>query len=77
MKTAWVILILSAITDAIITGGTAFTTVIAETKALPSQESIWVIGVGATVAFARTIQQALKAAQAPETVENLRHEPKK
>jgi hypothetical protein len=73
MKIAWTILIISAFTDFIITGGTALGTAMVATKdaSMPSAPAMLLAGIGGIVAAARTIQQALKAAQSPETVEKL------
>ena len=77
MKTAWVILIISAITDGLIAAGTGLTAVLVETKAMPNDVTWLVTAVGFLLAGARTVQQAMKAAQAPESVENLSRHPKK
>jgi len=63
MKIEWLILIISAITDAIITGGTALISAMVATEqvAMPS-EAVWLlVSIGGIVSAARTIQQGLKA----------------
>lgn len=64
MKSAWLILLISAFTDFIINSGTAYVAVSGTGIPLTRQQII-IILVGATISFARTIQQALKAS--PET----------
>jgi hypothetical protein len=62
MRREWVIVLISAATDAIITAGTGLTTamVASDTVAMPSGP-VWLLAlVGAVVSAARTIQQALK-----------------
>lgn len=63
MKSEWWILIISALTDAIINGGTAITTAMVATGSaqMPSTAVLILAGVGALVSGARTIQQALKS----------------
>lgn len=63
MKTAWVILIVSALTDAIVTFATALNAAMMASGVaeLPSDAVLMLTGVGSLVAFARTIQQGLKA----------------
>jgi len=63
MKIAWAILIVTALTDATITFGTALTTaMVANGQAvIPNTAVLVLAGIGALVAAARTIQQALKA----------------
>lgn len=63
MNGAWAIVLISALTDFIITGGTALTTamVAAEGTQLPSIAVLIVSGIGGLVAFARSVQGALKA----------------
>lgn len=61
-KTCWIVLIISALTDAIINGAGALTAamVSGEMVQMPSK-AVWLIaGSTASVAFARTIQQALR-----------------
>ena len=78
MRIAWTILLISAFTDFLITGGTALMTTMMATKeaAMPNAAAMLVAGIGGLIASARTIQQALKAAQSPDTVEDLRRQPK-
>jgi hypothetical protein len=75
MRIEWVILIISAITDAVITGGTALTTamVAAREMALPSPAVWLLVSIGGLVSAARTIQQALK--QTPESSAKLKGDP--
>lgn len=63
MKVAWLVLIISAFTDFIITAGTALTTamVAAGSAQLPTPAIILLAIIGGLVSGARTIQQALKA----------------
>lgn len=63
MNIAWTIVLISALTDFIITAGTALTTamVAAGDAELPSMAVLIVSGLGGLIAFARTVQQALKA----------------
>jgi hypothetical protein len=67
MKIAWVILLVSAFTDFIITAGTGLTTAMMATgnAALPNKATILFMLLGGVVAASRTIQQALKST--PET----------
>lgn len=68
MKSAWLILIISALTDFAITAGTAF---LAMPSDMPmADRQIYTILVGGFIAFARTIQQALKST--PETAAALK-----
>lgn len=63
MKTAWAILLISALTDFIITGATAITSAMVATGSaeIPSKAVVILAVLGGLVAAARTIQQALKA----------------
>ncbi len=63
VKIAWLILIISALTDFIITAGTALTTamVAAGSAQLPNSAIVLLATIGGLVSAARTIQQALKA----------------
>jgi len=68
VKSAWTILIISALTDFFITAGTAY-------MAMPNDATITnrviiTILIGGLIAAARTIQQALKAT--PETAAALK-----
>lgn len=74
MKVQWVILIISALTDFVIVGGTALGAVMMNSgeAQLPNEAAIIVCIIGGTVAAARTIQQALKVT--PETSAQLRGE---
>jgi hypothetical protein len=75
MKIEWIILLISALTDAVITGGTGLTTAMVATKevTMPSNP-VWLLAaVGGLVSAARTIQQALK--QTPESSAKLKGEP--
>lgn len=76
MKTEWIILLVSALTDAIITFGTAISAAMVTngTATMPGTAVLVLAGIGALVSFARTIQQALKAT--PETTAKLKGEPK-
>lgn len=67
MKVAWVILLISAGTDFIITVATALTSAMVAmgTAEFPSKPVLLLAGLGGLVAMSRTIQQALKAT--PET----------
>lgn len=66
MKIAWAVLLISALTDGIIASGTGLMTAMTatETAQIPNAVSLWVAGLGGVVAFARTVQQALKATPA-------------
>lgn len=74
MKIAWLVLIISAFTDLVITGGTALGTamVATGTAQIPSTPVILLAFLGGLVSAARTVQQALKAT--PETQAALRGE---
>ena len=66
MKTAWAVLLISALTDFIISFGNALVSAMVEGKTgeLPSYASLLIASMGALVAFARTVQQGLKATPA-------------
>lgn len=66
MKSEWVILLVSAFTDAIISGGTSLASAMVATGSIqvPSAAVMILSAIGAAVAAARTIQQALKATPA-------------
>ena len=72
MRTEWAILIISALTDLIISTGTALSAAMVATgeARLPNDAVIILSLVGGLVAAARTIQQALKAT--PEGIEKLK-----
>lgn len=72
MKTAWVVLSISAFTDLIITAGTSVTSAMVATgsASIPSKAVIILAVIGGLVAASRTIQQALKAT--PETTAALK-----
>ncbi len=63
MKSAWTILLISALTDFIITAATAITSamVASESATMPGTPIILLAVLGGVVSAARTIQQALKA----------------
>jgi hypothetical protein len=63
-KMAWVVLGISAITDGVITGGTALMSamVAGGNTGMPTKAVIVLACVGAMVQAARTVQQALKGA---------------
>lgn len=67
MKTAWVILIVSALTDFTITVSASLTASMLATRVaeLPNQSAMLLALLGGLVSASRTIQQALKAT--PET----------
>lgn len=75
MKIQWVILIISAFTDLVITGATSLGTAMLATGAaeIPKNAVLLAALLGGAVAAARTIQQALKAT--PETTAALKGEP--
>jgi hypothetical protein len=64
MKTAWAILLISAITDMLISSGTAISAAMVATGStvMPTTPVIVLSLIGGIVAFARTIQQGLKTA---------------
>ncbi len=72
MKTAWIILIISAFTDFTITVATGLSTAMVATgnTSLPSKATVLLCLLGGAIAMARTIQQALKAT--PETAAALK-----
>ena len=72
MKTAWAVLIISALTDFVISTGTALSAAMVATgeARLPADAVIVLSLVGGVVAAARTIQQALKAT--PQSVNELK-----
>jgi ribosomal protein L10 len=74
MKLAWLTLIITALTDGIITAGTALTTAMVSSgaAALPGKAVVLVALLGGLVAMARTVQQALKAT--PEQTKALKGE---
>ena len=63
MKIAWVIVLISALTDFVITGATAITSamVASGNSELPSKAVLVLAVLGGIVSAARTVQQALKA----------------
>jgi membrane protein implicated in regulation of membrane protease activity len=79
MKSAWLVLLISAFTDFVITAATAAGTVIAAIAVNPDwgAQLKWTLFIapilGGIVAGARTIQQALKAT--PETTAQLKGQP--
>ncbi len=72
MKIAWLVLIISAFTDFIITTGTAITSAMVGTMSaqLPNKGVMLLAITGGVVSAARTIQQALKST--PETTAALK-----
>lgn len=72
MKTAWIVLMISAVTDFIITAGTGLTTAMVATgsTSMPNKATVLLMLIGGLIAMARTIQQALKTT--PETSAALR-----
>jgi hypothetical protein len=70
MKVAWIIVLISAATDAVISAGTALVAAMMSSGSatLPSR-AIWLlIATGGLVAFSRTVQQALKGDSSPSGV---------
>lgn len=67
MKTAWVVLLISALTDCVINFGTALGSAMVATGStqLPNKAVLLLCSLGGVVAAARTVQQALKST--PET----------
>lgn len=63
MKLAWIVLLISAFTDFIITVATGLTAAMVESASgqLPTYPTLLLAVLGGLVAAARTIQQALKA----------------
>lgn len=74
MKIAWLVLIISAFTDFIITAATAVTSAMvgAGNAELPGKAVIILALLGGLVSASRTVQQALK--QTPETTKALKGE---
>lgn len=72
MKIAWVVLLISALTDFIINAGTALGSAMVATgsAAFPSQAVVLLAFLGGLVAASRTIQQALRST--PETASVLK-----
>ena len=72
MKSEWVALVISALTDFIISAGTALTSAMVATGEahVPSEAVLILALVGGLVAGARTIQQALKST--PEGIARLK-----
>lgn len=72
MKIAWTILIISALTDFLITVGTSLSTAMVATgsAAMPNKAVVMLSLIGGIVAAARTIQQTLKTT--PDTHAALR-----
>lgn len=69
MKIAWIILIISAFTDFVITTGTSVGTAMVATgnAQLPTHAVTLLAVLGGLVSAARTIQQALKNAADPQS----------
>lgn len=67
MKTAWSVLLVSALTDFLILTGTSLSAamVATGTAAMPNKAVVMLSLIGGVMAFSRTIQQALKTT--PET----------
>jgi len=63
MKTAWTILLITALTDFIINAGTALTAAMmaADKAQIPNWPVLIIALIGGMVAAARRVQQALKA----------------
>ena len=74
MKSEWAVLIISALTDMIISTGTALTAAMVATgeARIPNEAVIVLAAIGGIVAAARTIQQALKTT--PESTAKLKGE---
>jgi hypothetical protein len=74
MKSQWTILIISAITDMVISAGTSIGTAMIATGSaqMPTTAVLVLSMIGGLVAAARTIQQALKVT--PQTAAALRGE---
>lgn len=72
MKSAWIILIISAFTDFIINAGTSLMAAMVATgsASIPSRAVLLLAILGGVVSMSRTIQQALKAT--PETAAALK-----
>jgi len=78
MKIAWTILLISAITDMIITAGTAITSAMVATGSaeIPSHAVLLLAVIGGLVAAARTIQQALKSSAEITSITSGQPQPK-
>ncbi len=65
MRDTWIIVLISAFTDSIILMGTSLSAAMVSmgSPELPSRAVLMLTGIGGLVAFARTIQQALKSEQ--------------
>lgn len=63
MKVAWLTLIISALTDLVITIGTSIATAMVSTgdAVIPNNAVLILAGIGGLVSAARTVNQALKA----------------
>jgi len=74
VKIAWIVLLISALTDFVINTGTALSAAMMATgtAAIPNQDVILLAIVGGCIQAARTIQQALKTT--PDTVRALKGE---
>lgn len=70
MKSAWAVLIITAITDYVMTFATALLTVMQITKEMPNAMGLLTASLGALIIAGRTIQQALKAT--PQTTAELK-----
>ncbi len=68
MKIAWIILIISALTDFIINAGTSLMSAMVATgnASLPSKAVLILAMIGGLVQMARTLQHALHSDQFPE-----------
>jgi hypothetical protein len=75
MKIEWTILLITALTDFVITSGTAINTAMVATGSaqMPSTPVMLVAIIGGLVVGSRTVQQALKAT--PEISAGLRGDP--
>jgi len=75
VKIAWLVLVISAMTDFVITAATALTSAMVAmgNAEMPSRAVILLALLGGLVAFSRTVQQALKAT--PETSAALKGDP--
>lgn len=67
MKIAWIVLIISALTDFVINTGTSVMAAMMATgnAVMPARAVIFLAVIGGLVQFSRTIQQALKADASP------------
>lgn len=72
MRTAWIVLLISALTDFVINAGTSVMAAMVATGAasVPSKAVLLLSVLGGLVSMSRTIQQALKAT--PETAAALK-----